>query len=110
MTGKQETWCSARCSKLGLKALYKKRNKEKINAYNKKYRKLGITTHGNFLIKKHKHLQEKKCSKCASTENLEVHHIKPRKNGGKNEPSNLILLCHKCHYYFEKCLADFWNN
>jgi hypothetical protein len=28
---------------------------------------------------------------------LVVHHIIPRKNGGKNKPENLITLCHDCH-------------
>jgi len=28
---------------------------------------------------------------------LTVHHIKPRKEGGKDTPSNLISLCCQCH-------------
>lgn len=28
---------------------------------------------------------------------LSVHHIKPRSEGGSNDPANLITLCHPCH-------------
>ncbi|MCB9512839.1 MAG: HNH endonuclease [Candidatus Latescibacteria bacterium] len=34
---------------------------------------------------------------CTSTRFLEVHHRKPRANGGTNDPSNLITLCSACH-------------
>ncbi|MCB9512775.1 MAG: HNH endonuclease [Candidatus Latescibacteria bacterium] len=34
---------------------------------------------------------------CTSTRYLEVHHRKPRANGGTNDPSNLITLCSACH-------------
>lgn len=30
---------------------------------------------------------------------MQVHHIVPVSNGGKDEPSNLILLCSSCHTY-----------
>ena len=36
--GKQESYCSQRCSKLHLKSLYKKRNRERLNEYNRQYR------------------------------------------------------------------------
>ncbi|MDV2999160.1 MAG: Group II intron-encoded protein LtrA [Chroococcopsis gigantea SAG 12.99] len=38
-----------------------------------------------------------KCSECGCTENLDLHHIIPRKLRGKSEPENLQLLCRKCH-------------
>lgn len=38
-----------------------------------------------------------KCETCGSTENLDLHHIQPRKHKGKNVPENLQLLCRKCH-------------
>lgn len=28
---------------------------------------------------------------------LQVHHLKPLKDGGNNKPENLILICNKCH-------------
>lgn len=37
------------------------------------------------------------CQKCGSTEKLECHHKIPVVNGGTNELSNLITLCHDCH-------------
>ena len=37
------------------------------------------------------------CSQCGTGENLTLHHIKPRKDGGKNVADNLITLCRRCH-------------
>ena len=34
---------------------------------------------------------------CASTGFLEVHHIKPRSEGGSNELENMIVVCSNCH-------------
>ncbi len=34
---------------------------------------------------------------CRNTRFLEVHHLKPRANGGDNDPGNLITLCSGCH-------------
>ena len=43
---------------------------------------------------------------CTSTRFLEVHHRKPRANGGTNDPSNLITLCSACHQlHHERGLA-----
>ncbi|MCB9513040.1 MAG: HNH endonuclease [Candidatus Latescibacteria bacterium] len=43
---------------------------------------------------------------CTSTRFLEVHHRKPRANGGTNAPSNLITLCSACHQlHHERGLA-----
>lgn len=38
-----------------------------------------------------------KCRVCRGTEDLHVHHIIPRSEGGEDEPENLITLCEKCH-------------
>ena len=35
--------------------------------------------------------------RCRSQLNLEVHHIKPRAEGGSHSVWNLIVLCHGCH-------------
>lgn len=37
------------------------------------------------------------CIECGSDDNLQIHHIVHRKNGGKNESENLQTLCAKCH-------------
>lgn len=56
------------------------------------------------------------CQKCnfkGDFDNLEIHHILPKINEGKNEEENLITLCSICHKYapdketeFEKYLND----
>ena len=37
------------------------------------------------------------CQDCGSTENLEVHHLLPISQGGKNTLNNLKTVCHDCH-------------
>jgi group II intron reverse transcriptase/maturase len=37
------------------------------------------------------------CEKCGSTEQLNAHHIVPRKQGGKHTVGNLTILCATCH-------------
>ncbi|MEN8006485.1 MAG: HNH endonuclease signature motif containing protein, partial [Candidatus Krumholzibacteriota bacterium] len=34
---------------------------------------------------------------CGRTRFLEVHHLKPRRQGGNNKPENLMTLCASCH-------------
>jgi 5-methylcytosine-specific restriction endonuclease McrA len=34
---------------------------------------------------------------CRHTRFLEVHHLVPRRQGGRNEPENLVTLCTGCH-------------
>lgn len=36
-----------------------------------------------------------RCARCATTENLETHHIVPRSNGGGDGATQ--VLCHDCH-------------
>ena len=38
-----------------------------------------------------------RCWRCGYKSNLERCHIVPESLGGKDEPSNLVLLCHRCH-------------
>lgn len=38
-----------------------------------------------------------RCWRCGCEYNLHRCHIIPESLGGKDEPSNLVLLCHKCH-------------
>ena len=37
------------------------------------------------------------CVECGEKNDLNIHHIIHRKNGGKNNPENLQTLCAKCH-------------
>ena len=37
---------------------------------------------------------------------IEVHHIKPVSEGGGDEPSNLVCLCHECHQERHKKLKE----
>ena len=38
-----------------------------------------------------------RCRNCGSTENLHVHHIQWKRDGGEDKLSNLITLCRSCH-------------
>lgn len=68
------------------------RNKSIKNSKNVKYSKDWT------LIKKQiKEDANFKCRICGSSENLQVHHKIPIKNGGTNIKENLILLCKSCH-------------
>jgi RNA-directed DNA polymerase len=37
------------------------------------------------------------CRECGNAEDLDVHHIQARHNGGQDEPANLVTLCRVCH-------------
>lgn len=39
-----------------------------------------------------------RCTECGESQNLEVHHVVPRRLGGPDEPSNLVTLCSACHF------------
>jgi 5-methylcytosine-specific restriction endonuclease McrA len=41
----------------------------------------------------------KSCVSCDRKSDLQVHHIVPRNQGGKNTKDNLATLCTDCHYY-----------
>jgi len=41
------------------------------------------------------------CRVCGRGEETEVHHIKPVRLGGEDDPENLVLLCKKCHHKLE---------
>ncbi len=50
------------------------------------------------------------CQKCGffgATTDLEVHHIKPKISGGKDEVENLVTLCSICYYYAPESEKDF---
>lgn len=43
-----------------------------------------------------------KCEVCGASGTLHAHHIKPRKDGGTDKPSNLLLVCSSCHKSIHK--------
>jgi hypothetical protein len=145
LKGKQMSYCSLRCSKLHLKALYRKRNGKKIYEYNKKWRKTHrqnvlqwetkrrlkrnkkqayviacvACPNGEFVsFKKRKicpihnpHTPKKLrfqvlardnftcqyCGRKAPDVQLQVDHVKARKNGGTNEVDKLVTSCVDCN-------------
>ena len=38
-----------------------------------------------------------RCQACGSMQNLQVHHMEFRSQGGKDSEANLITLCARCH-------------
>ena len=47
---------------------------------------------------KHRIIKRDKCCKvCGSAEDLTVHHIIERRNGGSNDDENLMTVCQTCH-------------
>jgi 5-methylcytosine-specific restriction endonuclease McrA len=89
-----------------LKAL-RKMGLKKITLWNVKYRrrKLGIRKYLSGEILKHKvwirnqavKRYGKNCELCGYKLAVEAHHIIPRKENGKHEVNNLIVLCPNCH-------------
>lgn len=105
----QQRWCSPNCSRLGLKAEYRKRNRDKINTYNREYRSNGNRRPLN-KERRHKLIEERgnACENCKNKEDLEVHHIRPLANKGTHEKRNLLVLCKKCHAKWEKRMQNYW--
>ncbi len=52
-----------------------------------------------------------KCLRCRTSEDVEVHHIRPQNRDGNSDISNLMLLCRDCHDLWHKVFPDdlFWN-
>lgn len=92
-----------------LKSLYRKRNREKVNAYNRFYNKKGVrgSPADNNLLKKFRD-RNSLCAKCGIDKDIQICHIKPRNLGGKHL-DNLISLCRLHHYSFDKILSVFWK-
>lgn len=104
LSGNQLRFCSQHCSKLYLKRLYRKRNREKVNAYNRAYRRYYIKTPVEVVRYKNRpnlqelsYLLEKECVRCNANTKLTLNHIKPLSIGGKTEPKNLETLCLPCN-------------
>jgi 5-methylcytosine-specific restriction endonuclease McrA len=46
--------------------------------------------------------RDRGCRLCGRTEDLQVHHVVPARDGGATEASNLLVLCGYCHLRVEK--------
>lgn len=105
LSGKQTRWCSVRCSKLGLKSLYKKRTAEHQRAYQRQYRKAkdGVMRPVTWPIK----YRGTECLNCGTSEDLQGAHVKPLWAGGKHD--TIITLCRKHHHQFDNLLRAFWK-
>lgn len=103
---KDAKYCSNQCSKRYLKSEYKKRNREKQNAYTRKYRK--ARNGGNAPQSRPWNYREDQCLACGSTEDLQLAHIKPLWAGGTHK--YVITLCRTHHHQFDKLLRDFWKD
>jgi len=68
---------------------------------------------GSTLLKKQKGICPVCNSELLNNEELEIHHIKPRKKGGSDEPKNLVILHKMCHkqvtYSKSKKLRAVWK-
>ena len=48
-----------------------------------------------------------RCRKCGSGTKLTLHHVKPRRDGGRNKLENLLTLCETCHTNWHKLEVRF---
>jgi hypothetical protein len=100
-------YCSYRCSKLYLKAQYKKRTRNHQLAYQRSCRKArrgGNAALGGRQVAK---LRGDECLNCGTTVDLQVAQIKPRFAGGAH--ATVITLCRKHHMQFDNLLREFWR-
>ena len=42
-------------------------------------------------------IKKEVCENCGWLKDLEIHHIKPKCEGGTNNPKNYMILCKRCH-------------
>lgn len=103
-------YCSQRCSKLYLKAQYKKRNANKVREYNRMHRGLAPDRYfARGSDRKELLKRMPRCQKCNTQIGLQVCHIKPHWAGGTNKLYNFIVLCRVCHAAFDNVTRQFWN-
>lgn len=50
--------------------------------------------------------RDRVCQECGSSKRLSVHHIKAARHGGRDEMSNLVLLCSICHASWERTYRE----
>lgn len=95
-TSRRQKYCSSECAQK-----YSKRIKESRKRYNdiKPFERLRVRFHSIAVevvrLEVEMGIRKNCCACCGSTEKLEVHHVDM--NWMNSTPSNLKLLCHKCH-------------
>ena len=96
-TSKTKRYCSDRCSKVHNKQKIESRKRyEKV----KDFERLRVRAHTlaksiiDLLVQTGE--REWKCEHCGSTYKLQIHH-KNKFNFLDNTPTNLLILCEKCH-------------
>jgi len=109
--GKSDRFCSPRHAKVWRQRKYRQDNKDKINAYKRKYWKERKRISGYFeRFVRPKFMRENDaCLKCGTKEDIQVHHIRSLGNGGDNKIGNLMTLCRKHHREFEKLTEGFFK-
>ncbi|MGW6120423.1 HNH endonuclease [Nocardia sp. NPDC055165] len=107
--------CQVRAWKLNNRATYlegKKRYRAKVASETAKYNR----TYRNSVPKINPSVGARlrashPCLRCGTRNRLEVHHIKSQSiGGGKDDPNNLVVLCHPCHALWHKFFnMDYWR-
>jgi 5-methylcytosine-specific restriction endonuclease McrA len=121
LSKRQTKYCSNPCQVKGWKLrnrdtylagkkAYRDKNRAKINEYNKALREQhGVIT--DSLRKRAR--KDQTCLRCGTRDNLNAHHIKPKRLGGDDTMSNLTVLCFDCHMQWHKQLdeklREFWR-
>jgi len=55
-------------------------------------------------------MTDQTCYFCESTDEIEEHHILPQRFDGSDQPTNVVELCHDCHWKLERLYnKDFWE-
>lgn len=105
LTGKQTRFCSQYCSKLKLKSEWRKRNRDRLQAYARQYRK--AKNGGNRSITQPAKYRDNACLYCGTSIDLQVAHVKPLWAGGQHKW--IITLCRIHHHQFDNLLRDWWE-
>lgn len=102
---RSEKYCSIKCSRLWLKSQYKKRTRDRQNAYQREYRR--AKNGGNRPHTKSWKIREGECLRCGCKEDLQLAHIKPTRIGGTHK--HVITFCRSCHYEYDELLREYWQ-
>lgn len=102
-TSRSQKFCSDDCCKI-----YTKRKKAQKASYDKakEYQRLKARAH-SLAVEVVRLLGNTTCECCGSTEGLQVHHRDLRYLN--NNPSNLQLLCTKCHSRVHSEISSQWR-
>lgn len=106
LSNKQVRWCSPRCSKLGLKSEWRKRNRERLHAYAREYRE--AKNGGNRSITQPSKFRDSVCLYCGTSLDLQVAHVKPLWAGGQHKW--IVTFCRKHHHQFDNLLREWWKD